>query len=154
MKYICDWSFQRVEGLKDLVIPEGYIGVGDGASYDCYDLETVTLPITLKELGGNAFYQEKNKITTVTANMPTPMAIAKNTFNCYDTAKLNVPAGTEDTYKASEGWSLFYGISTGIDTAKTAQQEAPRQLYDLQGRSVMNPVKGLYIVNCRKVIIK
>ena len=155
VKYVCGWAFERVAGLKNLVIPEGYLGIGDGAFYDCYDLETVTLPSTLKELDGNAFYQEKNKITTVTANMPTPMAIAKNTFNCYNTATLNVPAGKEETYKATEGWSLFYGIVyTGIDTAKTAQPQVPQQVYDLSGRSVKNPVKGLYIMNGRKVVVK
>ena len=37
-------------------------------------------------------------------------------------------------------------------TAATAEENGTNVVYDLQGRRVMNPVKGLYIVNGKKVI--
>jgi len=37
-------------------------------------------------------------------------------------------------------------------TAATAEQNTTNVVYDLQGRRVMNPTKGLYIVNGKKVI--
>jgi hypothetical protein len=37
-------------------------------------------------------------------------------------------------------------------TAATAEENGTNAVYDLQGRRVMNPVKGLYIVNGKKVI--
>ena len=158
VKYICNDAFQRVSGLKDIAIPEGYLGVGDGAFYECYDLETVTLPSTLKELGGNAFYQEQNKITTVTANMTSPMPIDKNTFNCYDTAKLVVPTGTEDTYKSVAGWSLFYGIATGINTVRTAITGTV-SYYSIDGRQQLQLRHGLNVVrmtdgSVKKIMVK
>ena len=43
---------------------------------------------------------------------------------------------------------------TAINEAKSQQPTANGQYYDLQGRKVANPTKGLYIVNGRKVIVK
>ena len=43
---------------------------------------------------------------------------------------------------------------TAINEAKSQQPTANGQYYDLQGRKVANPSKGLYIVNGHKVIVK
>jgi hypothetical protein len=42
--------------------------------------------------------------------------------------------------------------STGI--APSTFNFQPSAIYDLQGRRVSNPTKGLYIVNGKKVIVK
>ena len=47
-------------------------------------------------------------------------------------------------------WCLMRGISATLVNNEKVNSE----VYDLQGRKVMNPAKGLYIVNGRKVIIK
>ena len=44
--------------------------------------------------------------------------------------------------------------TTGIQTVANSQQSAANSYYDLQGRRVAQPTKGLYIVNGKKVIIK
>ena len=58
--------------------------------------------------------------------------------------------------KASYGARAFIGFddneTTGI--ASTAMQPSTEPYYDLQGRRVAQPTKGLYIVNRRKVVIK
>ena len=46
----------------------------------------------------------------------------------------------------------FGGATTGIDEA--VREAADSRFFDLQGRSVAQPQKGLYIVNGKKVIIK
>jgi hypothetical protein len=44
---------------------------------------------------------------------------------------------------------------TAIQTVANGQQlKANGQYYDLQGRKVAQPAKGLYIVNGRKVVVK
>ena len=43
-------------------------------------------------------------------------------------------------------------VTTGISAPTTAETPADAPVYDLQGRRVLNPTKGLYIVNGRKVI--
>ena len=48
---------------------------------------------------------------------------------------------------------LFTGETTGIATA--TRTEATGDLYDLNGRKVLNPTrKGIYIQNGKKVVIK
>ena len=42
---------------------------------------------------------------------------------------------------------------TGINTAQN-KMNSSSDFYDLQGRKVKSPVKGLYVVNGKKVIIK
>ena len=49
---------------------------------------------------------------------------------------------------------VFDGETTGISTAKTAADTKDAAVYDLQGRRVMQPTKGLFIVNGKKVVIK
>ena len=54
---------------------------------------------------------------------------------------------------AREGFAFdFGGETTGITSA--AMQLSTEQYYDLQGRRVAQPTRGLYIVNGRKVVIK
>lgn len=43
---------------------------------------------------------------------------------------------------------------TGIDEIEVRDTRTDNQFYDLSGRRVMNPTKGLYIVNGKKIIIK
>ena len=49
---------------------------------------------------------------------------------------------------------VFEGETTGISNVKTAADTKDAVIYDLQGRRVMQPTKGLFIVNGKKVVIK
>ena len=53
---------------------------------------------------------------------------------------------------SARGFSLFDDETTGITS--TAMQPSTVQYYDLQGRRVAQPTKGLYIVNGKKVVIR
>ena len=46
------------------------------------------------------------------------------------------------------------GETNGISTVKTTVDTKDAAVYDLQGRRVMQPTKGLFIVNGKKVVIK
>lgn len=73
-------------------------------------------------------------------------------------AGVNVPDGKcyiEVNAPTSAPEFLGFGIDgniTGIDVVKN--EVVKGQLFDLQGRKVANPTKGLYIVNGKKVVIK
>ena len=49
---------------------------------------------------------------------------------------------------------VFADEATGIDATQMNSEEKAASTYDLQGRRVAQPVKGLYIVNGKKVIVK
>ena len=54
---------------------------------------------------------------------------------------------------ASEAREFFgFAETTGIELNKVEANED--KMYDLQGRLVTNPVKGVYVVNGKKVIKK
>ena len=46
------------------------------------------------------------------------------------------------------------GDATGIAQMRNEELEMRNEVYDLQGRKVLNPGKGLYIVNGKKIIIQ
>lgn len=48
---------------------------------------------------------------------------------------------------------INFGENSGIVTV-SREATASNRFYDLQGRSVMQPTKGLYIVNGKKVVVK
>ena len=54
-------------------------------------------------------------------------------------------------------FTLMYGVEedneTNIDEVKDENGEM-NSVYDLQGRKVNNPVKGIYVVNGKKTICK
>ena len=63
------------------------------------------------------------------------------------------------TYSGGAGAPSFLnffveGETTGIEMPKAATADSDAEVYDLQGRRVSQPAKGLYIVNGKKVIIK
>lgn len=51
----------------------------------------------------------------------------------------------------AKGWTIVLEESTGISEV-VAEQTKTEVVYDLQGRRVNNPVRGIYIVNGKKVI--
>lgn len=61
------------------------------------------------------------------------------------------------TYSGGAGAPSFLGFGdvTAIEgIVKSQESTANGQYFDLQGRRVLNPTKGLYIVNGKKVVIK
>lgn len=56
------------------------------------------------------------------------------------------------------GASNFFDIdddgTTGIDNGQLTIDNSDKVFYDLNGRRIMNPTKGLYIVNGKKVLLK
>lgn len=59
-----------------------------------------------------------------------------------------------NTSAPAKEFYLLDNSLTGISTVKQSESQADEVIYDLQGRRITNPVKGLYIVNGKKVVIK
>ena len=80
-------------------------------------------------------------------------------FKKIDNNAATVPVGKAylefaEVISAPELDIVFNGDVTGISATLVNNEKVNSEVYDLQGRKVMNPAKGLYIVNGRKVIIK
>lgn len=60
-----------------------------------------------------------------------------------------------ESVSAAKSISMLFDETTGIqDNLELTNKESSNTVYDIMGRKVMNPTKGLYIKNGKKVIIK
>ena len=100
--------------------------------------------------------------------MSEPCPVNRNVFVCewysgddeswheeFTSATLSVPLGKKEKYQAAEVWKEFSTISefnpTGIPQV-VANEKTPR-IFDLSGRRLNRPRKGLLIINGKKVLI-
>ena len=72
-----------------------------------------------------------------------PIAYANKAYLTYD----GVIGGAREFF-------LFDEETTGVNTLNGERKTMNGEYYDLQGRKVAQPAKGLYIVNGKKVVIK
>ena len=121
----CGISFQDVSGVfnydvhlylndeevKDLVIPEGVVGISKRAFLNCRHLTSVTIPRSVTNIGDNAFYGCSNLTDVYSYGNNVPSLgydVFKNSLIA--SATLHVPAGSIEEYKATSPWSGFGNI--------------------------------------------
>jgi len=71
-------------------------------------------------------------------------------------AMLYVPTGKMEVYKATEGWKDFAniveGTPTGITSVTSDKETTNAPVYDLNGRRLTEPQKGINIIGGKKVL--
>ena len=88
------------------------------------------------------------------------ISVSENIFSSdtYKKACLYIPAGCKYEYENTTPWNNFYSIvemnSTAINEVEGEDVNARTVIYDLCGRRVDNPTKGMYIINGKKVLLK
>ncbi len=125
------------------IIPNSFTGDADATTGnklkagtgDAVSAESGKTKYVLSAKEGNAVFK---KIITNAATVPAGKAYLEFTGDVH----------------APELDIVFNGDVTGISATLVNNEKVNSEVYDLQGRKVMNPAKGLYIVNGRKVIIK
>lgn len=86
----------------------------------------------------------------------------KSTVNSSSYLVVNLTNGTFNYWKETAGnatWSTKFvlnavGTITAIDGVNVVTPAEPTRYYDLQGRRVMNPTKGIFITNTGRKVIK
>ena len=110
------------------------------------------------ELAGNSLHgTTKADGTTATKGSNDYYVLSGDTFKKF----------TGDTFTANKAYfevagttvqgrvfSMIFDDGTTTGITSTAMQPSTEQYYDLQGRRVAQPTKGLYIVNGKKVVIR
>ena len=76
----------------------------------------------------------------------------ENTAFLNNANKVYLPVPVVDA-KAPRALMFRFGGTTEIELP-TANGQQPTAVYDLQGRRVLNPTKGMYIINGKKVVIR
>ena len=125
--------------------------------------ETYNIPVAASgtDVTGNAFLVNTAGTTFTGDDNYYYFGLKKNTltFGLFDPASVAIPAN-KAYLKVSKGAGareltvLFDDEATGIEDLTPALSKGERVVYDLSGRRVVTPTKGLYIVNGRKVVVK
>lgn len=149
----------------DVMIPETV--VEDGVEYTVVVIDenafqdraitSIVLPSTLVWIYEDAF-QGCTSLKDVTLLGLTPPSANRDAFfgDAFTNVKIHVPTDALNAYKADDYWKQFAtiddNVATGIHAAKAYASAS--QTYDLQGRKLSQPHKGIVIRNGKKYITK
>lgn len=156
MMYGGEGMFKR-QPLQEAYLGRTIISDASGLFRGNETLAKVTVGKNVKSLNTREFAY-CDKMATITTLATVPPTCQSSTFTDINktTCKLSVPTGTVDAYKVAEGWKEFFNI-TGINGI-TSDTETSAEWFDLRGRSINKPRKGLNIIRqggkTQKVIVR
>lgn len=148
-----------------------YLGRNSGWNYQnppfngISTLTEMTIGKSVTYIGGSYAFSGCSGLTKIYFFNPIPPGTHdKNFWELYDKATLYVPNEAVETYKTEEPWGRFSKIVgfaptgiQGVEVDESVEVDGNRGqdvYYDLNGRRLCAPRKGLNIINGKKVIIK
>ncbi|MBO5704183.1 MAG: leucine-rich repeat domain-containing protein [Bacteroidaceae bacterium] len=154
-------AFFNCDRMASITFPTSLKSIGDCAFWNCNLMTSITIPSSVTSIGISAFsscYTLTEVISYIPADKLFP--IPSNTFELINLAEcvLKVPFGAKATYESTKYWSLFTNIvemaeehgTTGIVLKQITEE--PNIVFNLQGRRITQPAKGVNIVNGKKVM--
>lgn len=117
-------------------------------------VQTLVLPDSLQTL--DKLSVSTSALTRLTSKTLIPAATDGDPFTAVDKTRctLTVPEGAESAYKAADYWKDFL-LTSGISSAPTSGAAVSKgTLFDLSGRRVFHPTRGIYIQNGHKILVR
>ena len=123
-------------------------------AFEATKLSNLTLSEALLKLGKNSL--SSANLLVINALAATPAKATADPFADIDftKCKLNVPEASKALYVAADYWNKFFRGTNGISGITDSKSSAPKVYYDLQGRRVSHPKRGIYITKGSKVLVK
>jgi len=157
-------AFDGCTKLTSISIPNSVTSIGNYAFSHCTSLTSITIPGSVTSLGRNVF-PDCRSLTSIYMVSSQPPSTGNDIFGVPSSCVIYVPTGSREAYSALAPWNGFtieeYDTETGINCIGTAAQTVPTAIgyYDLQGRRLSAPAKGLHVVRysdgtTRKVFVK
>ena len=151
-------AFKDCKELTSITIPSSVTSIESQAFDNCEALTTISLGENVESIGDYAF-SDSPFLTTIYSFCKTPPAVGITPFPVFylDRITLYVPEGSLSDYQNAPVWKDFKNIktldATGINDVE-ADTHGENIYYDLSGRRLSAPRKGLNIINGRKVMAK
>ena len=150
-------EFYGCTNLKNVSIGEGVTTIGDWAFSGCSSLDYFSFGSSVKTIGKEAF-SDCTSMTRLISRASTPPTCGSqalddiNKWNC----TLSVPIGAKTVYQQANQWKDFFFINDDVTSISkiTNTIAAPNQIYDLNGKKLKEPSKGINIIGRKKVVMK
>ena len=146
--YIGGKAFTQCFSLKLVTIGNSVTSIGDAAFEHCWGLNSVTIPNSVTSIGIYAF--SANHLLTIISEIENPFNINENVFKeVPSSAKLIVPKGTVEKYKATEGWNRFTNIIEGNSPDGDENDDEEEDFNALETPLTFEAIEGTVTVNVR-----
>ena len=145
-------------GCKNTDIPSSVTSIGEYAFYGC-EFTSITIPSSVTSIGKYGFIACKYLTDVYCYAEQVPQTGSQVFLDTnYQNGTLHVPAGSVDAYRNAYGWKDFKNIvaltdndpkPTGISSVVNSTSEIDSTVYDLNGRRMATPQRGLNIIRMK-----
>lgn len=148
--------------LTSLTIGNSVTSIGEYAFSGCSGLSSVAIGSGVTWFGNNAFNEADIPLIISLIEEPFKIRGKSSAYNIFtketfNNATLYVPKGSIEKYKATEGWKDFKNIVEGVPSGiKGVHLDSDKDypVYDINGRRLEAPQRGINIINGKKVVVK
>ena len=157
LEQVKSYTFINCKGISSVAISNNIIEIGASAFSGCEDVEMLYISSEIKSIADYAFFNCSN-IMEIKMGSQKAIVASENIFSedTYNNACLYVPNGRKFAYEKTAPWNKFYIAEIDLTVIEDVfdNKAISNEYYDLNGRIVKNPVKGIYIKNGKKVYVK
>ena len=106
IKSIGEYAFYYCTSIDSIILPKRLETIGQYAFQDCTNTQVIKIPSSVKQISNYAFDGCSNVKRVYTYTIE-PTSIKQQTFSCYKSADLYVPATSYYNYYYNTQWSQF-----------------------------------------------
>lgn len=140
-----DFCFSGCISLASITLPNSITSLGYRCFSVCSSLASITLPNGITSLRNECFYKCSNLITVTCQweHLDNVKAASDAFSSIFSEARLYIPKGTTEIYKAKEPWSNFKYIIEENDITEDAEKcQTPTISYSDKKLTFTSPTEG------------